>query len=91
MEIAISDAEIELLHDLNIFHDVQGIEHVITLVSRQDQSVSHQLDHVVLAGHIVVRISYIQNLVLWMFQNARGQRVETDKIGNLLVSILDYV
>lgn len=76
VQVTISHAKLELLHELNILLYVKSVVYIIALVLGKDECIPSKLEHAMLAWHIIVRIGNVEDLVFRMFQNTRWQRVE---------------
>ena len=76
VQVTISHAKLELLHELTVLLYVKSVIDIIALVLSKDECISSKLEHAMLAWDIIVRIGNIEDLVFWMFQNTRWQRIE---------------
>lgn len=57
MEVAIANAELEFLEELFIFHNVQSVKDIKSLVFGKNQSILHELSHGVFVCNVVVGVS----------------------------------
>ena len=93
-QVPVADAELEILQEARVLHQVQRVEHVKVLGPGKDQRVLHELLDVRLRGHVVVRVRRAQRVVPAVtLDHRRRQRVERHEVGDRarLVGILHDV
>merc|ERR1740121_1915496 len=69
LQKAVPDAELELLQELVVLHDVQGIEDIKILLLREDERVVQQLVQRHGCRHVPVGVGGLEKAVLLVIQN----------------------
>mmetsp|Transcript_3774 Transcript_3774/g.10254 ORF Transcript_3774/g.10254 Transcript_3774/m.10254 type:complete len:452 (+) Transcript_3774:23-1378(+) len=94
LQVAVADAEFEILQKLRVVHQVQAVEDVKVLLPGEDERVLHQPRQLRLARDVVVRVRRPQRAVPAAGLNhGRRERIEGDEICDFtrLVGILHHV
>mmetsp|Transcript_26718 Transcript_26718/g.56000 ORF Transcript_26718/g.56000 Transcript_26718/m.56000 type:complete len:103 (+) Transcript_26718:126-434(+) len=56
LQISIPHAKLQVRHKPLVFHQIQGIEYIVSLILCQNQTIPHQLCQIHARRHIVERI-----------------------------------
>ena len=56
MQVAVAGAELKFMQKFFVIHDIQGIKNVETLLLRLEECVLHEVNRIILGGHIVQKI-----------------------------------
>lgn len=66
VKVSVTNAELELLEVLIILHNVQGVEHIVSLVFGKDEQVFLQVCEIVRAQEVVVGVCDMQSGVIYV-------------------------
>lgn len=80
LQFTVPDAELKLLQELAVLHDIERIEHVKVGLFGADQGVVHQRYPRRALRHVVERVGRLQVLVDGMVHDGGGQRVVADHV-----------
>ena len=83
IELAVADAELELLEDVLVLHDVQRIEDIHIQLLGLPEQLKHTVFEATRHTHVVEWVAHFEQIVLFIVEDLARQVVERENIGQV--------